>query len=162
MEENSTAYFKPVKPSFEFIFRAEVTVAVPLEFGETPIGNRRIIDILGGKVDGPLLTGEVLPGGADWQIIRRDGSSVLEARYTIRAHDGALIYVQNFGYRHGPVKIMERVANGEAVDPALYYFRATPIFETASSKYDWLNKTLAMSSGIRENDRVILDFYAVR
>lgn len=154
--------YKPVKPSFEFMFRAEVVVAVPLEFGETPRGNRRVIDILGGKVEGPILSGEVLPGGADWQLIRRDGSAVLEARYSIRCRDGALIYVQNFGYRHGPVEIMQRLAKGEVVDPALYYFRATPVFETASSQYDWLNKTLAMSSGIREKDRVILDFYAVR
>lgn len=154
--------FAPVKPSFEFIFRAEVTVAAPLEFGQTPLGTRRIIDITGGSVEGPALSGEVLPGGADWQIIQKDGSAVLEARYTIRCRDDALIYVRNFGYRHGPAEVLARVAKGEMVDPALYYFRATPFFETAARQYDWLNKTLAMTSGIREKDRVVLDFYAVR
>ena len=154
--------FAPVKPSFEFIFRAEVTVAAPLEFGQTPQGTRRIIDITGGSVEGPALSGEVLPGGADWQIILKDGSAVLEARYTIRSRDDALIYVRNYGYRNGPSEILERVAKGEMVDPALYYFRATPFFETAAPQYDWLNKTLAMSSGIREKERVVLDFYAVR
>ena len=154
--------FEPVKPSFEFIFRAEVTIAAPLEFGQTPFGIRRIIDITGGRVTGPALSGAVVPGGADWQIIQADGSGVLEARYTIRSHDDALIYVRNFGYRNGPSDVLERLAKGESVDPALYYFRATPFFETAAPQYDWLNKTLAMSSGIREMDRVILDFYAVR
>ena len=125
--------FEPVKPSFEFIFRAEVTVAVPLELGRTPQGTRRIVDITGGIVTGPALSGEVLPGGADWQIIQEDGSGVLEARYTIRSSDGALIYVRNFGYRNGPPDILERLAKGEMVDPALYYFRATPFFETAAS-----------------------------
>ena len=154
--------FAPVKPSFEFIFRAKVTVATPLEFGQTPLGTRRIIDITGGSVEGPALSGEILPGGADWQIIQKDGTAVLEARYTIRSRDDALIYVRNFGYRHGPSEILNRVAKGEMVDPALYYFRATPFFETGAPQYDWLNKTLAMSSGIREKQRVVLDFYAVR
>lgn len=154
--------FEPVKPSFEYTFRVKATVAAPLEFGQTHLGTRRIIDILGGKVEGPTLSGEVLPGGADWQIIREDGSAVLEARYTIRIHDQALIYVRNFGYRHGPPEILDQLVKGVAVDPALYYFRATPFFETAAPQYDWLNKTLAMSSGIREKERVILDFYAVR
>ncbi len=154
--------FNPVKPSFEYIFTAKVSIAAPLEFGRTPEGIRRIINITGGRVDGPVLSGEVLPGGADWQIVREDGSAVLEARYTIRSSDGALIYVRNFGYRNGPPEVLAQLAKGEMVDPALYYFRATPFFETAAVQYDWLNKTLAMSSGIREKERVILDFYAVR
>jgi len=151
-----------VKPSFEFIFRAEVTVAAPLEFGRTPQGTRRIVDITGGSVEGPALSGEVLSGGADWQIIREDGSAALEARYTIRSHDDALIYVRNFGYRHGPPEILAQLAEGIIVDPALYYFRATPFFETAAPQYDWMNKILAMSSGIRQKELVVLDFYAVR
>ena len=111
--------FAPVKPSFEFIFRAEVTVAAPLEFGRTPQGTRRIIDITGGSVEGPALTGAVLPGGADWQIIREDGSAVLEARYTIRSGDDALIYVRNFGYPARPDRDFraagQRGGNGPSV-----------------------------------------------
>ncbi len=43
------------------------------KLGNTPYGERRIINIHGGTVEGPKLKGKVLPGGADWQIVRADG-----------------------------------------------------------------------------------------
>jgi len=144
------------------MFRAHVSVADPIELGQTPRGRRRIIHITGGSVEGPALSGSVLPGGADWQILRADGTAVLEARYTIETGDGALIYVTNFGFRHGPPEILARIAAGEEVDPALYYFRAAPLFETSAPRYAWLNSVLAMTSGVRKKSTVILDFYAVR
>jgi len=113
-------------------------------------------------VEGPLLTGAILPGGADWQVIREDGTAVLEARYTIRTDDGALIYVRNDGYRHGPADVMAALARGESVDPALYYFRTTPRFETGAPRFAWLNRTLALCSGVREKAQVILDFFVVK
>ena len=48
------------------------------------------------------------------------------------------------------------------VDPALYYFRAAPLFETSAPQYAWLNTVLAMTTGIREKSTVVLDFYVVR
>lgn len=154
--------FDPPKPQFELAFRARIAVAAPRSLGRTPLGERRIIDIVGGEVSGPKLSGRILPGGADWQIIRDDGTAVLEARYTIEAEDRSLVYVQNFGYRHGPPDLLMRVARGEEVDPGLYYFRATPTFETAAPELEWLNRTIVICTGVRTRDRVILDFYAVR
>jgi hypothetical protein len=87
---------------------------------------------------------------------------VLEARYTIEAEDRSLVYVRNFGYRHGPPDLLMRIARGEEVDPASYYFRAAPMFETAAPELAWLNRTIAVCTGVRTRDRVILDFYAVR
>jgi hypothetical protein len=152
----------PPKPQLETMFRASVAVGAPRSLGRTPLGERRIVDIAGGEVTGPKLTGRILPGGADWQIVRDDGTAVLEARYTIEAQDGALIYVRNFGYRHGPPDLMIRIGRGEDVDPSLYYFRAAPAFETAAPEHAWLNRTIAVCSGVRTRDRVILDFFAVR
>ena len=153
--------FPPPPPALDLAFSVRVAVAVPRSLGRTFAGERRIVDILGGEVEGPRLAGRIVPGGADWQVIRDDGTAVLEARYTIEANDGALIYVQNFGYRHGPGEVLARVARGEEVDPALYYFRATPTFETSAAQHAWLNRTIALCSGVRTSDRVILDFYAV-
>lgn len=146
----------------EFIFKAAITVGEVQELGETHVGRRRIIPITGGSFEGPQLSGAVLPGGADWQIVRADGSAYLEARYTIKTNDGALVYVQNKGYRHGPAEVMARVAKGEAVDPLSYYFRATPFFETADPGLAWLNRTICVATGERQADTVILDVYAVR
>src|SRR5262245_31850240 len=91
--------------------------------GNTPYGERRIIGILSGTVEGPRLNGRVLPGGADWQIVRADGVVHLHARYTIETHAGGQILVDAEGYRHGPTEVMERLARDETVDPTLYYFR---------------------------------------
>jgi hypothetical protein len=153
--------YAPPPPTLEPVFRAAVAVAAPRLLGRTPVGERRIVDIIGGEVSGQRLAGRILPGGADWQIVRDDGTAVLEARYTIETADGALVYVRNFGYRHGPAEVLARVMQGEDVDPAQYYFRATPVFETAARQHDWLNRTVAVCSGIRTRERVILDFYAV-
>ncbi|HYY61230.1 MAG TPA: DUF3237 family protein, partial [Burkholderiales bacterium] len=105
----------------EPLLRAEITLAAPQELGETPHGRRRIIAITGGSFRGERLAGRVLPGGADWQVLRADGVAELDARYTLETDDRVLIYVSNFGYRHGPADVLARLAAGEAVDPALYY-----------------------------------------
>jgi len=149
-------------PRLELAFHASIAVAAPRSLGRVAGGERRIVDITGGEVTGPKLAGRILPGGADWQILRDDGTAVLEARYTIETADGALVYVRNYGYRHGPPEVLARIARGEVVDPALYYFRAAPVFETAALQYDWLNRTVAVCSAMRTADRVIIDFYAVR
>ena len=146
----------------EFLCRIEVTLDPPRELGETPLGRRRIIGISGGKVSGPRLSGRVLPGGADWQLIRPDGVTVLDARYTLETSDGALIYVRNRGYRHGPKEAMERLARGEEVDPALIYTRTTPWFETAASQYAWLNRTVCVGTGVRRPASVELEFHALK
>jgi hypothetical protein len=152
---------EPVTPRLERLCRAIVEIAETLVVGDTPFGRRRVIPITGGRVDGPRLQGVVLPGGADWQIVRADGGAVLEARYTIRATDGALIYVRNVGMRHGPPEVLARLGRGEPVDPAAYYFRTTPRFETGAPAYAWLNDVVAVGSAVRRPDAVILDFYTV-
>ena len=104
----------------------------------------------------------MLPGGADWQLIRADGVAELDARYTLETADGALIYVRNFGYRHGPAEVIARLAAGQAVDPSLYYMRTTPRFETSAERYRWLNGVICVATGARRATAVELDVYEVR
>jgi Protein of unknown function (DUF3237) len=146
----------------EPLLRAEITLAAPQELGETPQGRRRIIAITGGSFRGERLAGRVLAGGADWQVIRADGVAELDARYTLETSDGALIYVRNFGYRHGPSEVMRKLAGGEAVDPALYYMRTTPRFETGAERYRWLNGAICIASGARRVASVELDVFEVQ
>ncbi|HET7197342.1 MAG TPA: DUF3237 domain-containing protein [Burkholderiales bacterium] len=143
------------------LLRAEITLAPAQELGEAPLGRRRIIPITGGRFRGERLSGRVLPGGADWQIVRADGVAQLEARYTLETDDGALVYVRNVGLRHGPPEVLARIAAGEAVDPALYYMRATPSFETGAAKYAWLNRIVCVATGARRKEAVELDVYEV-
>lgn len=155
--------FEPVVPRLELLYRASITVASPQLFGATPQagGERRIINITGGDFSGARLAGTVLEGGADWQVIRNDGVAQLEARFTMRTHDGALLYVRNFGFRHGAPEVIARLFSGEVVDPAAYYFRMTPLVETGDPRYAWLNALILVGSGMRTRTHVIYDVYAV-
>ena len=148
-------------PKLEFAFTASITLGIVQDLGATPHGHRRIIPITGGTFEGPAIKGTVEPGGADWQIIRADNVAELNAKYTLKTNGGVLIYVENKGYRHGPADILQRLSRGEVVDAKEYYFRATPVFETASEKYDYLNKYIYIASGERNKDSVIIHFYKV-
>ncbi len=143
------------------IFTIHAELAAIMNLGQTPVGERRIIGITGGTVRGKKLQGRVLPGGADWQIIRADGAADIEARYTIETDAGARILVFSEGLRHGPPAVMASLARGDSVDPALYYFRTAMRFETADPAVDWMNRILAIARGTREARSVRLDVYEV-
>jgi len=146
-------------PQLEFIFAAQVGVDAPLDLGDVGKGGRRIVPIAGGEFSGPNIRGEVLPGGADWQVIRTDGTAELEARYTLRTDDGALIYVRNLAYRHGPPDVVAALAAGRPVDPANYYFRGATFFETSDARYAWMTKSIVVCTGEREPAAVKVKFY---
>ncbi len=144
------------------LLKAEIALAPPQELGQTPQGRRRIIGITGGRFSGERLSGRVLPGGADWQLVRADGVADLDARYTLETADGALIYVRNRGYRHGPAEVLARLARAEDVDPALYYMRTTPSFETGDARYAWLNRIVCVASGARRPAAVELEVFEIQ
>ena len=146
----------------EPIFTIHAELAGIMNLGQTPYGERRIIDILGGTVTGRKLQGRVLPGGADWQIIRADGVADIQARYTIETEAGNRILVSSEGLRHGPPAVLESLARGDKVDPALYYFRTVMRFETSGPEVDWMNRILAIARGQREARAVRLDVYEVK
>jgi hypothetical protein len=135
-------------------------VGAPLSTGPAPAGERRLVPILGGTATGRL-AGRILPGGADWQILRPDGFADIDARYQIATDDGARVEVWSRGLRHGPPEILDRLAQGEAVPADAYYFRTAMRFETGAPAYAWLARTLAVARGIREPDRVRLEVFAL-
>ena len=150
----------PVPPGLVFAFEVRAEVADPIVVGEMPAGTRRIIDIIGGTVKGPGISGTVLPGGADWQIIHReDGFTEVDARYTILTDTGSYIYVQNNGIRHAPPEVMARLNAGETVDQKDIYFRAVPKFETGDPEMAWLMRSIFVCTGERYPNGVIIRFY---
>lgn len=148
-------------PGLEFVFAVEAQVGAPLELGIVDGARKRVIPILGGKVSGPRLTAEILPGGADWQGIRESSVADIYARYTLRTPEGTIISVVNPGIRRGPPEVIKRLVAGERVDPSLYYFRTTPTFEVAAGPYGWMRENVFVCSGIREPDRVLLEYFVV-
>ena len=149
-------------PTLDYAFTTRVEVAPPLELGEAGGGRKRFIAITGGRITGPLLSGEVLPGGGDWQTIQPDGVARVEARYFLKAADGTVIEVENSGLRVASPEVTERLARGEDVDPTSYYFRTTPRFTVRAGPHDWLQRSTFVARGIRKPDHVLIDFYVVR
>ncbi len=135
--------------NLEYLATFEVELDPVLDLGRSPWGHRRVITVTGGTFEGPRLTGTVLPGGADWQILHADHTAAIDTRYTLRTHDDAYLYLTTNGVRHGPPEVLRRLAAGEEVDPAAYYFRLFCRFETGDERYHWLNRTLAVASAAR-------------
>ena len=146
-------------PGLVFAFEARVKVDAPVEIGQVPRGRRRIVSILSGTFEGPGIKGKVVPGGADWQIIRADGFSELDTRYTLETDKGQIVYVQNAGMRHAAPDVMKKLLAGELVDPSLVYFRTVPKFETASPALQWLTRAVFVGLGERHPNDVRIRFY---
>lgn len=141
---------KMITPGLEFVYEAEGQLGAPVQMGATVDGTRRIIPILeGGRVEGPLIKGALLGSGADWQVTRPDGVTVVEAIYAMKTDDGVVIQIRNKGVRHGPPEVMARLAAGEEVDAHAYYFRTVPEFTAPKGKYEWMNRSIFLCSGAR-------------
>jgi hypothetical protein len=150
-------------PSLEFVFAAEGKLADPLQVGVTYEGSRRIIPILDGHFEGPRLRGSFISmGAADFQFTRSDGVTQAEATYALQTEDGVIIQVNNYGLRHGPQQVLQRLMTGEDVDPAEYYFRTNPRFKAPDGRYDWLNKSIFVASGARYRNSIKLWFFEVK
>lgn len=156
-----TARGIPTPPALEFAFEVRARVADPTVVGKLPTGTRRIIDILDGTFEGPGIRGRLVPGGADWQLIREDGFTEVDARYTLETDSGHLIYVSNVGIRHAPAEVMRRLNAGEEVDPSQIYFRAVPKFEAAAPELEWLTRSIFIATGERYPNGVIIRFWKV-
>lgn len=122
---------------------------------------RRVGLVTGGAFAGDRLVGEVLDGGNDWQVLRGDGSITLDVRLVLKTHDGALIAMTYRGIRHGPADVIASIEKGEKVDPASYYFRINPLFETSAPKYEWLNRVVSVGAGHRLADGPIYNVFEV-
>lgn len=150
-----------VKPGLDFVFGLKARLGELVVIGDTPEGLRRMIPIVDGTFDGPKMHGEVLGGGADWQYVRNDRVTVAEATYLLRTHDGVLIQVRNRGSRHGPPEVIQRLVDGDEVDPAEYYFRTAPTFLAPQGPYDWLNRDVFVATAARHARAIELWLYRV-
>lgn len=148
-------------PDLSFVMTLHVKVGTPVEIGAVPRGRRRVIPIEGGTFEGPDVKGIVLPGGADWQIVRADGLSELDTRYMLQATSGDLIYIQNAGMRHAPPDITQKLLAGEDVDASRVYFRTIATFETSAPGLQWLTRAIFIGSGERHPEEVIVRIFRV-
>lgn len=152
---------EPVPLKLTFAFEARITLAPPVEQGTVDGKRKRFIPITGGTIKGPKLNGVVLPGGGDWQSIHPDGLTEIFARYSMKADDGTVIAITNPGVRVASADVISRLSAGEDVDPTLYYFRTTPVFEVTSGPHAWLRRSVFVARGIRKPDHVIVEVFEI-
>jgi hypothetical protein len=133
----------PAPLKTEFLMDAVFDVATP-----QTVGPRRIVPVTGGTFEGPRLRGTALGGGSDWILLRPDGASELSVRVTLKTDDDQLINLTYRGLLYTP-------KGGEL------YLRTTPVFETGSAKYDWLNKIIAVGVGKSVPGKAAYSIYQV-
>jgi hypothetical protein len=134
----------------EHLFTMHADLKPSLDGGEGSLGRRMLNVVAQGHFEGPDMRGELLPGTGDWMLIRRDGSMVIDARVTLKTDDGAIIHMSYGGRINVPPELLTDVRNPDKrhlIDPSLYYFRSTPVFETGATNYFWLNNIVSIGSG---------------
>ena len=134
----------------EHLFDIVVDLNPPLNFGNGPVGLRVLFGSAGGSFEGSKLRGEVLAGGGDWTLFRPDGAMTLDVRLALRTHDDALIHMTYGGRWITPPDLRADMADSikrHQIDPARYYFRTNPLFETGSKQYAWLNDIVCVGQG---------------
>lgn len=148
-------------PKLAYFCELNTKIDPALLMGDTPDGVRRIIPIVGGTVTGPAIKGEILSGGADWQIIRKDGVAEIDARYQLKTDDGTIICISNKGLRVASAEIAAKLAKGEKVPAGDYYFRTTARFVAPFGKYEWLNNAVFICTGEKIPGAVLIKVWKV-
>lgn len=150
----------PAVPALAAAFDVVVHLGPLADHGRTRAGHRRVVPIVGGRISGGL-DAAILPGGADWQLVRADGAIEVDGRYTARTSDGDLLYLQVRGVRTGPPEVLAALLSGDDVSPDRYYFRTTLTIETASAELAHLERSIFVASCVRDADAVRYTAYRV-
>jgi hypothetical protein len=147
-------------PELEFVFEIRASIDEGWHVGRGPDERLHFTPVTGGSVDGPRLRGSVLPGGGDW-LVERGDTSQLDARYLIRADDGAVIDIVNRGYYRASADVQRRVDAGEAVPETEYYFRTAPVFQTDAPQHRWLAEHVFVGLARDEEGQVCIRVFRV-
>jgi hypothetical protein len=150
----------PTVPALSPAFDVTVRLGPMADHGLTRAGHRRVIPIVGGRISGEF-EAEILPGGADWQLVRPDGAIEIDGRYTARTPDGELLYLQVTGVRTGPPEVLAALLKGDDISPDQYYFRTVVTIEAGSSRLAHLEKALFVASCVRDAEEVRYAAYQV-
>lgn len=153
-------------PGLEPAFTVDARLGPLEDHGVTRAGHRRVVPIAGGRVGGlpdgeTRLDAEILPGGADWQVVRPDGTVEIDTRYSARTAAGEHVHFRTSGVRSGPPSVLAALLRGEDVDPAAYYFRVAVYLETSAPRLAFLERSIFVASAVRGADSVSYVAYRV-
>jgi hypothetical protein len=152
---------KLMEPTLEFAFEARVGVGPEQHIGRSPEEVLGFTPITGGTVTGPSLNGTVVPGGGDWWVGRGE-TYQLDARYLLRADDGAVIDIVNRGYFRASPDVLERLIAQENVPEDQYYYRTAAVFQTDAPQHKWLAEHQFLGLARDEGGVIHIRFFVVR
>ncbi|GAA5060977.1 DUF3237 domain-containing protein [Nocardia callitridis] len=150
----------PPVPSLAAAFEVAADLGPMQDHGVTRAGHRRVVPIVGGRITG-LFEADVLPGGADWQVVRPDGAIEIEARYSAHTPKGEHVHIRTYGVRSGRPEVLAALQRGDQVDPSEYYFRLVVRLETSSPRLVELEQALFVAAALREAGQVRYTAYRV-
>ncbi len=148
-------------PELKYFATLNVEIDTPQEVGASIHGERRVIPITGGCVQGDGWQGKVLKGGADYQLILTPRLTHLDARYTIELDSGELIYIHNKAIRVASAQATQNIKRGIPIAPEYIYFRCSPVFETQSLSMQWITERFFVGTGVRRPDVVELQIFEI-
>jgi hypothetical protein len=156
-------------PGLEPAFTVDARLGPLEDHGATRAGHRRVIAIAGGRARflplggslGEAVDAEILPGGADWQVVRGDGTIEIDTRYSAVTAEGEHVHFRTSGVRSGPPAVLAALLAGDPVDPAAYYFRVAVYLETAAPRLAYLERSIFVAAAVRGADSVAYTAYRV-
>jgi hypothetical protein len=150
MPSGADEVFRQREPALEPLFDMSAELDQTLDGGEAALGRRVLNSIAKGSFEGARLRGALNPGTGDWMLMRKDGVMVVDARVVLKTDDGAIIHMSYGGRIVIPGDLLSQARDPDRrhlIDPAGYYFRTTPFFETGAEKYAWLNNVVSVGTG---------------
>lgn len=150
----------PTLPTLEPLLTLVIETGDVRDIGDSPAGAEVVVPVTGGTVDGPGISGRILPGGVDVRTTRADGSTTYAADFVVEM-TGGLVRMRCSGFRFGSAEVTAAVDEGQTVDPALYYFRGTLEVTTAVRELVYLNRALLVTSGAQDTQSVVLAAFLV-
>jgi hypothetical protein len=138
----------PRPPVLEYLGRLSAETGTRTVVENGPQGTRTVVQLVGGRFEGPRVKASLQTPAGDWITNRTDGSYRLDVRLTLKTDDGALILVTYNG-------IGQTTSTGASL-------RAAPLFETGDSRYAWLTRLQAVAVGERVGTAVSYDIYALK
>ncbi|KAK5651345.1 hypothetical protein OQA88_12578 [Cercophora sp. LCS_1] len=154
-------------PTLTKDFHLECDLNPKLGLGSGPGGSLwNWISFTGGTWNATWGNGTIELGGHDYQYVLPDLAAKLDTRYLLKTSDEIPAYIQikTDGWRTGPPEVLRDLNDPEKaddVDPSTYKFRLYINMNTGDPRYNHVNTTMWVASGMRKGAKVIYDAYRI-
>lgn len=138
-----------------------IDLAEPRDIGSGQLGVRYVSDFMGGAVRGEQLQAQVLPGGQNWYLVRKDQIAELVIQGTLQTTDGAQIAFRSRAFANAPLLTLEELYKAALVDPSDIPFRGVTLLMTTAPQYTWLTELTTIATYHYDLAQLQITLYAI-